>query len=467
MKTLLLVWILAVAGSASGQENENSAMVKAFLKGRASLDELAFGEGMGSEMLTVELGESVIKHDGGTYDGLVFKVPKNAEGLDFVWYFNAPQEWASWYILALGEEPKQGFRNWLNAEMAFEGFDLAGESGRLRALQTLEADYFEPGKEYVLWFKRMDDTRNRDLRLKAAFVAAGKDDEWSGKGIEKALGLKRQSNAGQIAYLGSLGGKILLDPQFFDAAYAELRIDSLFLSMREQRRMEGGFFMQLKTSVPPCYTNPKLADIIAKHGEPDFVRTGKEESLLRENDKAGDGEEAVVKYYYDYFGFVVDEGDKDRVVRLVEVQANDFSSLRPKTEERATFGRLEFENLTVFHFDGDEVGRVYLFDEGDEEPLVIKAPPVGKYMNGSVTIDFRGDGVWSMEGLSSKGEKIYSKHYRRNLLEGGSEVYHPNGKIRYRLSYRKGLPHGKFTEFDDKGEVVREAVYEDGEPVVE
>lgn len=459
---------MVFAFSANGQIEEMQSLSKALTENRASLDEMKLGDEAHSGMVISKLGDSVVEEGGGTYDGLVFKAPEKLRERDFIWYFNAPEGWANWYILPLGDEPKQGFKNWINADKVYAEFDRVGEADRFRALQTLDGSYFEAGKEYVLWFRKTDGAEPGELRLCAAFADPGKKAEWDHISLEGALKLKPQPAEEQVKALGSLGGRILLDREFFGRAYAEGRIDSLFFSLREQKQMEGGFFIQIKTSTPPCKTNPKLADIMAKYGEPDFIRSTKEEELRRpseveKDDEEPDDEEPTVTYFYDHFGFVVDEGDADRVVRFVEVQANDFSALRPKGEDRATFGQLAFENLTVFHFDGEEVGRIYRFDEDGKEPLVIKAPPERAYLNGKTSLTYRGDGNWTMAVFSDAGDKDYVKRYEGHRLNGVTEVFHKNGQLRFSFSYKDGVPDGKFTEFDEAGKMVREVVYRDGE----
>jgi hypothetical protein len=416
-------------------------------------------------VLAITLGETVVEHVEGPYDGVRFTAPADVAGQDFIWYFNAPEGWANWYIVPLEGDVKQGFSDWLTGDKVYKEFDKDGEKERMRTLQTLDGSYFEPGKEYALWFRNVAKAKPGELRFKIAFAKLEKDEKWDHEKLEKALRLEAASAEAQVAALGSLGGKILLDGKFFDKGYAEDRIDSVFFAKRQQQSFNGGFFIQIQTSTPPCRTNPKLAEIIAKHGEPDFVRTGKE-AASRTSHKEED-EPPTVTYFYDYFGFVVEEGDEKKIVQQVTAQANDFSSLSPKDSGRSTFGQLGFENLTVFHLDGKEVGRIYLFDEDGDEPSVVTAPPEGAYRNGPVTINHLGGGKWTMEGVSEEGEKLYLKRYEKNRLNGIAEVYHANGKQKILLSYKDGVPDGKFVEYDEEGEIVREALYKDGVVVKE
>ena len=460
LRNLKILSTLALSGVACGQMEEMQALAKAIGESKDALTEIEIGE-----VVSLTLGESVVEHEGETYDGVYFKAPDKGEGEDFSWYFNAPEDWANWYVLPLEEDVKLGFRDWLNGDMVYERFDRAGEKNRFRVLQTLSGSYFEAGKEYVLWFRQIKDAEPGELRLKATFANPEKGENWDYEKLEKALNLKPKDSAAQIAELDSLGGRILLDGKFFDPQYADGRIDSLFFAKRQQKQMSGGFFIQISTSTPPCRTEPKLADIIAKYGEPDFVRSSEEDSRRTGNEEVDEGDESTVTYYYDYFGFVAEEGDEEKIVRQVTAQANDFSGLRPEGEARSTFGQLGFENLTVFHTDGKEVGRIYRFDEEGKQPLVVKAPPEGAYQNGPVTLSFLGEGTWTMEGVSETGKRIYTKRYVQDRLNGLTEVFHENGKLKLSLTYKDGVPDGKFTEFDEEGGVVREAIYKDGVPV--
>lgn len=460
-----IVLALGLCGMAHGQLEEMQGLAKALGERKEALMEMPFGDGESSGLFAMTLGETVVEHGRESYDGLHFKAPDGIEGKDFVWYFNAPEGWAHWYILPLGGEVKQGFRNWLDGDMVYGTYDKAGEKGRFRALQTLDGSYFEAGKEYVLWFRRVEEAEPGEIRLIAAFAKPGEKGEWDHEALEDALGLKQKASEAQVAELDSLGGRILLDGKFFDRGYADDRIESLFFAKRRQTQMSGGFFIQISTSTPPCKTEPKLADIIAKYGEPDFVRSSDEDSRRSGEEEKEDADEPTVTHFYDHFGFVVEEGDADGIVQLVTAQANDFSSLRPKTGARSTFGELGFENLTVFHFDGREVGRIYRFDEDGKVPLVITAPPEGAYENGPATLTYFGDGKWTMEGVYDSGKKGYVKRYARNRLDGLTEVFHESGKLKLSMSYKDGMPHGKFTEFDEEGGVVRELVYKEGELV--
>ena len=250
----------------------------------------------------VTLGATTaVTKSGKVYDGFRFVAPEGSDMQDFVWYFNVVDAWSHWYLLPAEGEPKQSFRNWLTAFPLYEKFDREDEAGRFRILQSLAAGYFEPGREYIMWFNR--ETGKENSRLAGCFRFVEPKEDWDQDDIVEALGLKLQGPAEQVAHLGSRGGVILLDPKFFDANYAEGRIESVFFSLENTSRMRGGFFITTQTAIPTCNTDPSYAEIEAKYGSADFVRTDAEKERKMGNDPAAAG--STTTYYYDYFGFEV------------------------------------------------------------------------------------------------------------------------------------------------------------------
>jgi hypothetical protein len=455
--------MIGIAQIASGQMEELQSLANKLAEKKNELDVVKLEEDGRSAVSSATLGKSTVEHQDRPYDGLRFTAPLDLEGRDFIWYFNAPEGWANWYIVPLEEEVKQGFKNWLNADMVYKDLDKEGAKERMRVLQTLDGSYFEPGKEYALWFRNVEKAKPGELRFRIAFAKPEEKGKWEHGDLEQALGLEAAAAEAQVAELDSLGGKILMDEKFFDKEYAEGRIDAVFSAKRQQQILKGGFFIQIRTSTPPCRRNPKLAEIMAKHGEPDFVRTSKETASL--TTKKEDDDPPTVTHFYDYFGFVVNEGDGDQIVQQVTAQANNFSKLIPKDSGRWTFGRLGYENLMVFHQDGREVGRIYFFDEEDKDPNAVKVPPLGAYRNGSVTVKCMGDGKWTMEGVSEEGKPLFLKRYEKNRLHGISETYHDNEKLRLSLSYNNGVLDGNLIEYDEEGKIVREARYKEGNEI--
>ncbi|MCA9396720.1 MAG: hypothetical protein KC649_06075, partial [Candidatus Omnitrophica bacterium] len=52
-----------------------------------------------------------------------------------------------------------------------------------------------------------------------------------------------------------------------------------------------------------------------------------------------------------------------------------------------------------------------------------------------------------------------------NQQDGNVKTYYANGQLRYIMPYLKGVPHGNASMYDDLGNLVRTAVFKDGEVV--
>jgi hypothetical protein len=78
------------------------------------------------EIRTVTLNRAPEIFDTGhAFDAIRFRAPEQP-GLDLVWAFSTPAEWRQWYILpAEGETSRRGFKNWLNGDRAYLGFDCS------------------------------------------------------------------------------------------------------------------------------------------------------------------------------------------------------------------------------------------------------------------------------------------------------------------------------------------------------
>lgn len=207
----------------------------------------------------LKLGESVVTLPSGSkLDGFRFKAPKDVEDYDFVWYFNAPKSWANWYLCPLEGAFERSFTSWLDADKLYKQFDRSGEEKRIRTLQTLDAGYFEAGKEYIMWFRKMDEGNGR---LSGRLTFKKSEEKWDHPEIEKALKLRAMPLNAQVQELKSRGGKILLDKEFFDTSYAKNRIDNVFFSIRQTKRLKDGFFITMEISIPNCETSPSFTKI--------------------------------------------------------------------------------------------------------------------------------------------------------------------------------------------------------------
>ncbi|MFO1439301.1 MAG: hypothetical protein U1F81_13365 [Verrucomicrobiaceae bacterium] len=423
----------------------------------------------GAATARIKLGETVSEaREGWVFDGLRITAPKDMEGRDFVWYFNGPTEWGNWFIVPVSGEFDGGFKNWIDADILYREHDRAQEKDRQHVLQTLDGSYFEPGRDYFLWFRRVDDdaAQNKEVRVVFDFVRKpAKQKEWDAEAIEKALGLKHAAAADQVAHLGSRGGRAMLDESLFDAADARGRIKDVLSHIRRTSRLSGGFFVTMEISCPPCQKTPKMADIQARHGPPDCVISSAE--AKRVSDHAGgtpEEDDGKLLHYYDYFAFETRADDPEGRVHHVRTHASDFGALR--VPEKGLFVRqVEMKNLSVFFQDGKETGRMYYFLEGSKTPFVIKAPPAGRYaLNDETVLEHEGGGKW--QWLSLNGTTVTRRvPMEENVMHGVSEGYYADGTLRFKAPYRRGRLHGEVVEMDESGKVTRKLQFRDGKEV--
>ncbi len=469
MRYLLLS--LALLSPCSGQGLTLDALKEALAAEVEAFDETSIASGEKAATISVDLGEKPVKIGGDIFDGFRFRCPELEEGTDFVWYFNAPESWGNWFIVPVEEKPGQAFRGWLDGDKLYSGIDKAGEKERLRILQTLDGDYFKPGAEYIIWFRKTGDEDKGSLRATAAFAKPeDKDGEWDHEAVEKALGLKQAPPEDQVAALSSKGGRILLDKEFFEPGYAAERLDSMFTSVRQTKRMKGGFFITMQISVPPCRTRPPLDAILKKYGPPDFVRSGEEDERKRRH--AGgtpveEEEKGITRHYYDHFAFETETGAKEPKVLRVSTLGGDYSVLRPPANGSSA-AALDLENLTVFHKDGKEVGRAYYFLEGGKEPLFITVPPPGEYPSPTAGVLLaKGKGEWVQESRFPDGKTAFRATLKDDRLHGRAEGFYEDGKPRVTAEYRNGELNGEVVQFDESGKEKSRRKFKDGEPVEE
>ncbi|GHC52538.1 hypothetical protein [Roseibacillus persicicus] len=459
MKKIFLFLLLS-ASLSLGQEDIQSLLVEGIQSQPDVFEQVALGQVGEASSFTVSLGDPALTlKEGSVFDGFRFVAPKNSGKLDFVWYFNAPGHWKGWYLCPVEGDFRRSFKSWLKGDKVYEGVDGKAEEGRLRILQTLQAGYFEEGKEYVMWFSRNEEGEDSPVKGKIAFMPA-KGERWDYEAIEDALGLVPLPALEQVKALKSKGGEILLNEKFFDPAYGAGRIDSAFFTLRQTKNLEGGFFITMQIEVPACESEPLIADIIETHGPADFVQTAAEEKKLAEF-RGGDPDAVELgktTYYYDYFGFEVMGGKVQRVVS----QASDFSTLNPE-KEGWSYGGLAKQNLTTFYHGEKEVGRLYYFREGGKKVVVAVEPPAGKYRNKLGTIEYFGDGRWTETSLFPDESVARVLRYEAHQLAGQAEGFYRGGGKSFVASYRAGILDGKLVEFREDGTVEREREFAQGE----
>ncbi len=398
------------------------------------------------------------------FDGFRFVVPEGVAERDFVWFFNAPESWGNWYVLPLGEPQAGGFTDWLRGDKVYEDVDGSGTTDRLRILQALPAPYFAEGREYLIWFRNVSEAGGGTLRGKLSFAPQVR--QWTHQAIETALQLRPLDARRQVEALDSRGGRILLEPAFFSRDEAEERIESLFFSMRQSREFRSGFSISMNTTVPTCTLHPRLDDIEAVYGLADFEMSSSEQQKVREHQGLTAEEDSstgeTVTYYFDFFGFEVEAGDKHRRVQRVVTQAGDYSKARP-LHNQAQFVRLPKLDLTLFHLNHQEAGRIYFFLRGDR-PLVIREPPVGTYRSGAEELDYKGDGEWRWRTFYPGGGVARDFELKDHKVDGVAKVYYQGGVLKLEARYKNGLLDGETVEFAPDGTETGRKSFSRGQP---
>jgi hypothetical protein len=163
---------------------------------------------------SVLLGDAVatVKTVEGTmvYDGFRFVVPAKIPSGYFVWYFTVSQDWANWYIVPSQGQIAEAFRHWHTPDALYHGLDTAIDAGNHRSLQSLTTSYFIPGKEYIIWFRRVrDNPGTSTVRGRLAWVASQDSLEeasrWKVEDYEKHLNLAWADQRTQTEFLNSTG----------------------------------------------------------------------------------------------------------------------------------------------------------------------------------------------------------------------------------------------------------------------
>lgn len=475
---LFLVPTLAPAQSAPTDIPEPYRSLPARLQARrADFPKLPAPTDAGElKILAVPLNRAPeIFENGQAFDAIRFRAP-DKPGLDLVWAFSAPREWRQWYILpAEGDATKRGFKNWLNGDRAYVGFDCS--LGNPVTLQTLDADYFEPGREYLLWFSQNPHTpAPAELKLVLRFAPRPEGDKgWDNEAIEKALALETAPAAAQAEYFASRGARVLLDRDLFHPEDAKNQIDDLLFTRRQTEFTRGGYYMTIESTCPPCRSSPKFSDIVARHGPPDVTLTAALQNRLRAPGRdPADGPAAENdRHYYDYFVFETAAGDASGPVLRVSAQYFDTASARPAAVDSPgdtwTEATLVGRSFRLFFRDGREVGRYVDWDEPSALPVSVA--PAGEYLRHYPSgepmekLVHDGSGGWTYESRYRSGPVYRRCTYKANKLEGELTDLFENGRKRNEAHYREGLLHGYFGQWTEDGSLQGEREYAGGKPV--
>ena len=191
---------------------------------------------------SIQLGGTQLEiQEDAIFDGFRFIAPEGAEELDFVWYFTAPARWDGWYLCPVEGDFKRSFSNWLDGDKVYQKLDGADFKERLRVLQSLEAGYFESGKEYVMWFSSGADGKSEAVKGRLRFVKPQEDD-WDHPAIEEALGLEPQPAEKQVEGAELSRWRNSLGPGIFQESLCREPSRFGVLEYSTNQAVEGWFF---------------------------------------------------------------------------------------------------------------------------------------------------------------------------------------------------------------------------------
>lgn len=404
---------------------------------------------------------------GHAFDAIRIRAPKQP-GLDLIWAFSTPPDWRHWYIIPADGEPKPGFRNWINGDRAYAGFD--GDLQNPVTLQSLGADYFEPDREYLIWFCQTKHTPEPAvLKLTLRFAPPPAGGKWDIKSIEEALKLQSAPVAAQAGYFNSRGARILRDTELFHPDDAAGQMDHFLFTRRQTEFLKGGYYITIESSCPPCHGSPLLGDIVRKHGAPDCTLSVRDQNAIRADDS---GEPARYdRHYFDFFVFETDPADaRQRVVR-VSSQYFNLADANPakKTGGTWTDVKLLGADVRFFYRDGREVVR-YVGWHSPESRLVSGEPRAAEYTTAypdgapMEKLVCTGKTDWTYESYYRSGPVYRTCSYVDGKPDGVLTDYFESGAKRAEVHYRHGKPHGRLRVWTEEGALERDQSYVDGRP---
>lgn len=403
---------------------------------------------------------------GHAFDAIRFRTPKQS-GLDLVWAFSTPRNWRHWYILPASGEPKPGFKNWFNGDRAYAGLD--GDLNNPVTLQSLDAAYFEPDREYLIWFCQTKHTPEpATLKLTLRFVPPPKDDEsWDLKKMEEVLRLKAAPAAAQADYFKSRGARILRDTDLFHPNDAVGQIDHFLFTRRQTEFLKGGLYVTIESSCPPCHGAPLLADIIRKHGAPDCVLTASDQNATHSADTQEPARHD--RHYFDFFVFETDPADIKQRVVSVSSQYFNTAEAKPSQPTASTWTdvKLVGTDFRLFYKDGREVTRYIRWETPNAKLVSGKVTPAHytrTYEDGSPMekLSCTDKGNWAYESYYRSGPVYRKCTYLDGKLDGGLTDYFENGAKRVQIHYRQGKPHGRLQVWTEEGTLKRDQSYVNG-----
>lgn len=312
-------------------------------------------------------------------------------------------------------------------------------------LQSIRYKQFTPGEEYLFWFiTNQANDSPAHLRAVIHFARWQRDNEatpWNPSTIESTLRLSPASAAEDATLLRSRGGRILLDPQFFEQPYAEGRIKALTAALRD-RLMTGDHPQAAPPpQAPESPTRPSLLAIQKFHGEPDLTISARERSLIHAH-WPPEGRR-LTRAWYDRFAFVYAEADPAKAILWVETNTYNFSDVRPRATGLTYVSLSTFElPITLFFKDRREIARISRLGGADVKILSGKIAP-GTYEQlirpgSKEELTYLGKGSWTYRWTTPEGNPHRTATLEDHAYHGPMIDYYSDKTERGRLNFKKG-----------------------------
>lgn len=165
----------------------NWDMVAGLRLQRDALDLIQYSPQIAHLRSKFDFGSTVANIKGVAHDGFRFRVPLGCSGLDWLWYFDAPNCLSAWFITDLTEPAGGGFRVFTRPDSDYEGLKSSPDS--VRRLQPLHTSFLREGHEYAVWF-RLTPEAVQGGKLTVVSTFAPHRDRWPKADMEAALGLR-------------------------------------------------------------------------------------------------------------------------------------------------------------------------------------------------------------------------------------------------------------------------------------
>lgn len=384
--------------------------------------------------------------DGRLGSAVRFRAPRTPY-LDLIWALSLPDSWCQFGCIRVADQTDQedtdSVEDYFTGDRAYA--NLPTPAGHSLFLQSIRYKRFTPGEEYLFWFiaGQPGDSLGH-LRAVIHFTRWQRDNEaipWNPSTIESTLRLSPASAAEDAALLRSRGGRILLDPQFFEQTYAEGRIKALTATLRN-RLMTGDHPQPAPPpQAPESPTRPSLLVIQKFHGEPDLSISAQERSLIHAH-WPPEGRR-LTRAWYDRFAFVYPEADPAKAILWVETNACNFADVRPRAAGLTYVSPSTFElPITLFFKDRREIARVSRLGGADVKILSGNIAP-GTYEQlirpgNKEELTYLGKGSWIYRWTTPESNPHRTATLKDHAYDGPMIDYYPDKTERGRLVFKKG-----------------------------